>query len=186
MIIYFQSSVTLTNPENYVNYFIEHSVFNISKKMGQKIGNNLLVRLESFCLMPNHFHLLVKESVEGGVSHYMQRVLNAYSKYFNTKYKKSGHVFQGPYKAVHVETNSQLLHLSSYIHRNPIDLNGWSRKLHQYPWSSYKDYVDNNRWGNLLDTSIILEQFTNTEKYLDFVATSTAKNYPDQDLLIDL
>ena len=77
------------------------------------------VELVSFAFIPNHFHLIVHEKKENGISQYMQRILNAYTKYFNAKYKKTGHLFQGPFKAVHTESNEQLLHLSAYIHRNP-------------------------------------------------------------------
>jgi len=74
------------------------------------------VELVSFCLMPNHYHLIVKESKEGGISRYMQRILNSFTKYHNIKHEKIGHLFQGPFKAVRMEDNEQLLHLSAYVH----------------------------------------------------------------------
>ena len=125
--------------------------------------------------MPNHFHLTVKEVAEGGISQYMQRVLNAYTKYYNAKYNKFGHLFQGPYKIVHIEDNRQLLHLSAYIHRNPRELKKWRQKEDKYPWSSYQDYVFENRWGNLLSQNIISDQFESKHEYHNFVKTSTAK-----------
>src|SRR5207237_1342011 len=105
----------------------------------------------------------------------MQRVLNGYTKYFNTKYEKSGHHFQGPYKAVHVSSNDQLLYLSTYIHRNPRELPQWRGREHLYPWSSYQDTVTENRWGKLLTPEILLEQFDSKEDYSNFINTSTAK-----------
>ena len=107
----------------------------------------------------------------------MQRVLNGYAKYYNTKYEASGHLFQGPYRAVHVRTNEQLLYLSTYIHRNPRELQSWKTKEVGYPWSSYRDYAGENRWGKLLVPNIVIEQFkTNSQHdYKHFVQTSPAK-----------
>jgi len=92
-ILYFQSSIIISNPSYYVSHFREHRVFPNSKKTLDKILENRVVELVNFCLMPNHFHLTLFEKEEGGISHYMQRIQNAYTKYFNTKYKKSGHLF---------------------------------------------------------------------------------------------
>ena len=103
----------------------------------------------------------------------MQRVLNAYSKYYNTKYEKSGHIFQGPYKIVHVEDDVQLKHLSAYIHRNPREIIQWKHRYESYPWSSYNDIVLSNRWGDLIMPQILLEE--GVKEYEDFVRTSPAK-----------
>jgi len=108
---------------------------------------------------------------------YMHRVLNSYTKYFNAKYKRSGHLFQGPYQAVHVEDNEQLLHLSAYIHKNPKELEEINehKDLLNYFWSSYQDYGVENRWPEFLKPDIVLGQFKNNEEYIDFVKTSPAK-----------
>ena len=172
LILYFQSPVILLNISRPVKSFVKHSVFNTDK---QEIIKNKFVELTSFCLMPNHFHLIVKEVEENGMARYMQRVLNSYTKYYNTKYNKSGHLFQGPYKAVHVKDNNQLLYLSSYIHRNPRELKEWLNKEDSYPWSSYQDSINKNRFEELLVFDIISEQFGNKKEYDQFVKTSTAK-----------
>ena len=130
--------------------------------------------------MPNHFHLIVKEVEENGIARYMQRVLNGYTKYYNIKYKKTGHIFQGPYKAVHVKDNKQLLYLSTYIHRNPRELKGWAKNEDIYTWSSYQDFVNKNRFEELLVFDIIREQFKNKEEYHQFVKTSPAKLLEDE------
>ncbi len=140
-----------------------------------KIINNKTVELISFTFMPNHFHITACEVKEGGISKYMQRAQESYTKYFNAKYGKSGHLFQGPFQIVHIENNEQLLHLSAYIHRNPREINQWKNKENQYPWSSYQDYVNENRWGELLKREIILSQFSNIKEYEEFVETSGAK-----------
>lgn len=118
--------------------------------------------------MPNHFHLIVFEREEGGIAKYMQRSLNAYTKYFNTKNDKSGHVFQGTYKAIHISDNDQLLYASAYVHRNA--------RARNYPWSSFRDFVSINRWGDLLNSKVILEQFDNSQEYKKWADTSGAKD----------
>ena len=142
--------------------------------------------LIAFALMPNHFHLLVREVQENGISLYMHKILTAYAKYLNTKKEKNGHVLQGPYRVVHVATNEQLLYLTAYIHRNPRDLREWKNKEHLYPWSSYQDFIGTNRWGGLLNTESIQEQFENKEEYNQFIKTSTAKERESlDDVLLD-
>ncbi|OGI65180.1 hypothetical protein A3A95_04010 [Candidatus Nomurabacteria bacterium RIFCSPLOWO2_01_FULL_39_18] len=175
LILYFQSPVTIQNIHRPVKSFVEHSVFNIDKEIEQEIVTRKFVELVSFCLMPNHFHLIVKEIEENGMARYMQRVLNGYTKYCNTKYNKSGHLFQGPYKAVHIRSNEQLLYLSSYVHRNPRELKEWLNKESSYPWSSYQDFIKKNRFKELLVLDIISGQFKNKDKYNKFIKESTAK-----------
>lgn len=188
LIIYFQSHIFFENIGRQVSHFIKNGAFNIDKNLEKKILNNRNIKLINFTLMPNHFHLTVCEFKKGGISKYMQRVLCSYTKYFNTKYKKSGHLFQGPYKAVNIKNNNQLLYLSTYIHRNPRELPEWKNKEHTYPWSSYQDYLKNNRWGKLLKQNIILKQFSSNQEYDDFTKSSLAKELTknlESDLLID-
>lgn len=126
--------------------------------------------------MPNHFHLTIQNMEDGAASVYMHRVLTAYSKYFNAKYNQDGHVFQGPFGAVRVKKNEQLLHLSAYLHKNPKDLSEWENNYTEYPWSSCMDYLRLNRWGRLLDTAVIEGQFSSKSAYKHFLETSTAKD----------
>jgi len=183
-VLFFQSPLSLVNPPSYINYFIGHSVFNISQKIKKQIISDKYVELVSFIFMPNHFHLIVKEKVAGGISQYMQRIQNSFTKYFNTKYKKNGHLFQGPYQIVYIEDDEQLLYLSSYIHRNCRVLNGWKNKEEKYPWSSYSDFLGPNRFGGLLEPEIIMSEFNNAGDYKIEVQNSGAKEIIE-DLLID-
>lgn len=184
LIINFQSPVVFDNINRKVLSFIKNSNFNISEKDIKEILKKRSVELNNFALMPNHFHLTVHELKENGIAQYMQRVLCAYANYFNIKYKRSGHLFQGPYKAVHIKDNDQLLYLSAYIHRNPREISEWKNKEQKYPWSSYQDYVKENRWGELLKQEIVLEQFPNKKDYQKLLETSQAKLF-DEELLID-
>lgn len=139
------------------------------------IRNQRYISLIAFAFMPNHAHWLVLENEEGGVSRYMQRVLNAYTKYFNKKHANVGHLFQGPFKAVHIHFNTQLLHVSAYIHKNPSELKGMRGREDHYEWSSYRDYLGDRRLDGLLDPSPILGQFNSLERYRHYVRTNPAK-----------
>jgi len=176
LLLYFQSPIVFYNISRSVSSFVRHRVFNIEDNLRQKIIKNRTVELTCFCLMPNHFHLIVRETKNNGISNYMQRIQNSYTKYCNIKYQKSGHLLQGPFKIVRIKDNNQLLYLSTYIHRNPIELNRENpRYYYDYTWSSLQDYTNKNRWGELLKTDIIACQFSGKEKYENFVNTSVAK-----------
>lgn len=175
LITHFQSPIRVFNTGWYTKSFVKKGSFNVNENKTDELIKNRSVELISFALMPNHFHLLVKNLEDGVLSVYMHRVLTAYSKYFNAKYNKKGHVFEGPFKTVHVSNNTQLLHLSAYIHKNPKEIPHWENTYDKYPYSSYQDYIGLNRWGNLLSSDIVLKQFKDQTKYKDFVKNSTAK-----------
>ena len=176
-ILYLQSPEPFKNIARISSQFSPNIGFPVPIDTLARILESRFVELVSFCLMPNHFHLLVREKEEGGIAKYMQRVGDGYTKYFNTKHDRTGHVFQGPYKAVHVKSNRQLLYLSSYIHRNPRGLHEWKGWEFEYPWSSLQDFATANRWGGLIVPDIIVGQFDTTKNsnYADFVRMSTAK-----------
>ncbi len=103
--------------------------------------------LIAFCLMPNHFHMLVKQDKADTIDRFMNSLCTRYSMYFNRKYNRVGTLFQGVYKAVLVESGDQLLHLSRYIHKNPSSiLQG--EALRSYSYSSYPNYLykKNTEW----------------------------------------
>lgn len=129
----------------------------------------LQVEIIAFCLMGNHFHLLVKQLKDEGIVKFMAKFTNSYTKYFNTKHNRVGPLFQGVFKAVRIEDDEQLLHLSRYIHLNPIA--GFIVKpeeLKSYKWSSYPEYLGiiNARTTNIKD---VLSFFKSTDEYEDFV-----------------
>lgn len=175
LILHLQSPMVLSNIGRQVSHFVKSRAFNISEEEQDEIAKQREVFLHAFCIMPNHFHLLVSEKNEKGISRYLHRVQTAYGKYFNTRYKVNGHVFQGPFRAVLIEDNEQFLHLTSYIHRNPRELSMWQKTPTTYPWSSYSDFVEASRWSSLLVTNPILEQFSSKNEYNHFVRTSPAK-----------
>lgn len=103
-------------------------------------GGEKLVEIFAYCVMPTHFHLLVKEVKDGTASAYINVVLNSYTKYFNTKYKRKGPLWEGRSKKVPVTTDEQLLHLTRYIHLNPVTAYLVERP-EEWTASSYREYT---------------------------------------------
>lgn len=122
----------------------------------------------SYCLMPNHYHFLLKQKEENGISDFMHSLNTSYTKYFNVDHKRTGRLFEYTFKAVHVETDEQLVHLSRYIHLNPL-IGGLTKKLDHYKWSSYPDFIG-KRNGTICKKEVILDFFNNDKKkYEQFV-----------------
>ncbi|MEK7121282.1 MAG: transposase [Patescibacteria group bacterium] len=126
--------------------------------------------LISYCLMPNHFHFIIKQNSEIPTSKLILKVCTSYSKYFNKKYERVGHVFQDRFKQVHINDNSYLIWLVAYVHQNP-KVAGLIKNLKDYPWSSYRDFLG-ERGDNLCDKEIILSQFKNIKDFESFVEDS--------------
>src|SRR3989344_7001565 len=165
---------------------VKHRIFD--KPVFKEVIRNRYTELVAFCLMPNHFHMILRETKEGGISKFMQRFLNAYTKYFNAKYRRSGHLFEGKFKSAHVDTDEYLDYLSAYIHLNPRELRGFSGLEVNYTWSSFQDFVHENRLGGFLKPGIILEKFYKGSEYEKFVTElpiKTTRDNLDGDLLID-
>lgn len=125
-----------------------------------------LVEIICYCLMPNHFHFLIRQLKNDGISTFMSQLSNSYTKYFNTKYIRIGALLQGVFKAVYVESEEQLVHLSRYIHLNPI-VSGLSKNLTGYAWSSYSTYLGSN--ALYCNPSSVLNLFPSTQKYKEFI-----------------
>lgn len=129
-----------------------------------------LVEILAFCLMPNHIHLLVEQILNNGVSSFMSNFTNSYTRYFNNKRNRYGHIFQGKFKAVRVETDEQLLHASRYIHLNPYGsyLVKTYEELKQYPYSSFPEYLL-PKISNFCNKKKVLSHFTRGQTYQKFV-----------------
>ena len=121
-----------------------------------------LVSVGAYCLMPNHFHILITENTEGGISKYMLKLMTAYTMYFNKKYERSGKLCEGTFKSQYVNSDRYMKYLYSYIHMNPAKLKdkNWktnTRKnpkellefVYTYPYSSMTEYKE--RSFNILD-----------------------------------
>ncbi len=130
---------------------------------------NKQIELISYSLMPNHFHLLIKQKEEQGITKFMSKFTNSYTKYFNTKHSRVGPLFQGLFKAVLIETTEQLIHMSRYIHLNPASaFIIQPNELEEYNWSSYPEYI-NPSTNNLCNSSLVLNNFKSTHHYRNFI-----------------
>lgn len=132
-----------------------------------------LIEIAAYCLMPNHFHLLIYEKEEGGISKFMQKLTTAYTMYFNKRYKRTGALFQGKFKARHASASDNYLkYLMAYIHLNPVKLidREWREKgiknkkqaedfLSRYNYSSYLDFLQNDRTEKIILNKEILPEY---------------------------
>ena len=98
--------------------------------------------LHSFCLMPNHFHLMIEQKKDVSISTLILKICTSYAKYLNRKYQRVGHVFQDQFKAVQIENDSQLMWTSAYIHTNPVK-DRFVKNPSDWQWSSYNDFALN-------------------------------------------
>ena len=126
-----------------------------------------IIEIVCYCLMPNHFHFLLQQKRATGITEFVSKLTNSYTKYFNIKNGRVGPLFQGEFKSVHIETNEQLLHLSRYIHLNPL-VGYVTKYLESYKWSSYVEYT-NPSISEICRKDIILSQFKSLNDYRQFV-----------------
>jgi putative transposase len=135
-----------------------------------------IVDILAYALMPNHYHLMLQQRVDGGVSKFMHDVATGFTMFFNEKYDRSGSLFQGRYKYKPVTTQSQLLYLPHYIHLNPIKLIGNQVNLGGstsldallgYRWSSLRDYAGMRNIPSILEPKLILETFGGSQQYVN-------------------
>jgi len=133
-----------------------------------------LVELMVFALMPNHYHLMLRQVVERGISRFMHALGTAYTNFFNEKYERSGSLFQSKYKYVPVTEDGHLIHLPHYIHLNPLPVvaeqglvsgvEAWERLL-EYRWSSLRDYQGKHNYPSLIEQRFVAELFGTREQY---------------------
>ncbi len=130
--------------------------------------NETLIRIISFVFMPNHFHFLLQQATENGISKFVSQFSNSCTKYFNMKYQRIGPLLQGVFKAVRIETDEQLLHVSRYIHLNPlVSFVVKDDDFLSYPWSSLEEYLRGK--SNLVFLDPVLSHFSSPEDYKTFV-----------------
>jgi len=143
------------------------------------VPRDTIVDVHGWCLMGNHYHLLLSEKVEGGSSLFLRKLNVGYAMYFNEKYKRTGTLFQGRTKKIHITSDAYFLHILHYIHLNPLDfLDGatsWRMReledahsalayLDEYRWSSYMDYCGRKNFPSILTTALYTDVFGNYRK----------------------
>jgi len=121
----------------------------------------------AYCLMPNHYHFLIRQEGEQTAGLLPQRVFNSYAKAYNKRFDHSGTLFEGPYQVVHIEDEPHLLHLCRYIHANPVK-DGLVTQLEDWPYSNYLEWMG-LRSGTLVDREFVQSHFPKLEMYKTFV-----------------
>lgn len=121
----------------------------------------------AYCLMPNHFHLLLKQTSQDGVTKLMKQVTNAYTEYYNKKYQIQGPLMQGRYKAVSIDKDAYLLQIARYIHLNPVVAN-LVEKAGDYPWGSAREY-ESALIESICNKRIILSYYSTEKAHMNFI-----------------
>jgi putative transposase len=133
-----------------------------------------VLEIIAYCLMPNHFHFIVRQIEANGVTEFFKSVCGGYVKAVNKAYSRSGHLFEGKYKMKLIDTDEYLIHLSRYIHLNPVRA-GLVLAPECWSYSSYSAYTDVDSQNNI-KSEYILHQFNGIAGYMDFV-----RNYKIED-----
>jgi putative transposase len=146
------------------------------------------VDILSYCLLPNHFHLLLKQNRDGGISQFMHRLSMGYARSFNVSHNRTGSLFEGPYKMVRIENEAQLFHVPRYIHLNALDLTSlnwrdgqisdWEaaeKRLEAYPWSSHQVYLGKPQELSVIHEPLVRAIFPTAEEYRQFLRGWTGR-----------
>lgn len=126
-----------------------------------------LVEIVSYCLIPNHYHFILKQQQDCGISEFIKRLAGGYTWYFNNRYNRSGVLFQGKFKSIRVKSYSHLLKLMVYVNCN-YEIHGLG-KAESWIWSSFPDVIG-KRCGTLCNFDIIREEFGKPEDFKNFCA----------------
>lgn len=137
----------ILNFDRFIEFNYKYSRFkrlelSVQKAIAINLQNSpVLVEIIAYCIMPTHLHLILKQIAENGISQYMARALNSYTRYFNVSHRRSGPLWTGRFKNVLVKDDKQLLHSTRYLHLNPTSAK-LVKKPEQWQFSSYHEYID--------------------------------------------
>lgn len=162
-----------------VRYYFNPKMINVELEKERKV-RKILVDILLFTLMPNHFHLLLRQKRGNGIVKFMQKLGTGYTMYFNKKYDRVGGLFQGRFKAVLVNKETHFIYLPSYIHTNPLSLiYGGSTSiefLENYRWSSLPDYIGKKNFPSITRRDFLLSIFGNEEGYRKHIKSWLIEN----------
>ncbi len=178
MLLYIANTTKSFRLDQLINY--QHKVF---KDIFSIDRGELLVSIGGWCLMNNHFHLLLKQEVDGGITKFMKKLGTGYSMYFNIKYNRRGALFGGLFKSKLIEDDDYMKHLLGYVHLNPLEIKfpNWEKSigknnremknfLESYVYSSYTDYLHKKREVSaILSTKAFPKYFNDTKDFSDFI-----------------
>ncbi len=143
----------------------------------QRMSEYLTPELDviAYCLMPNHFHFLVQQHQPEAISTFMGRISKSYVQAVNMRFNRTGHLFEGKYKINEIDTVQYLVHLSSYIHLNPVRA-GLVNEVKDWRFRSYKAYAEKNENEGLVKPNVVLQEFDENNSYSKFVETYQPNN----------
>ncbi|KKR39311.1 MAG: hypothetical protein UU18_C0011G0023 [Parcubacteria group bacterium GW2011_GWB2_40_8] len=169
------------NVVNNVYFFEKPNTIDVRRQYKKK-KRKLLVVIHAFCLMDNHYHLLVSSKVNGGIPKFMKKINMGYSKYFNIKYDRSGALFEGRHKKILIKDEAHFIHLPYYIHLNPLDFVApeWRERkikdfkkvvdfINSYRWSSHLDYIGKNNFPSVTQRNFLLDFFGGEKEYMNSI-----------------
>lgn len=168
-----------TTKEDLDRFFKSIEIFNTIKGVGSLRDaprhsvsgkKGALVNIIAYGVNPNHFHFIIEQVSEKGIEKFMHKLGMGYAKYFNTKYKRSGALFQGKFKAKLIDTDEYLLHLSAYINLNH-EAHGRGHRVSTLARSSWEEYIGEGQ-GGICKPEIVLDQFKNKGAYRKFAESS--------------
>lgn len=190
----FYESLYLFNDDNYESpgsSLGRQSLLSRDRIMGY--SRDVLVEILSFVMIPNHFHFLLRQSKENGISRFMQNVGKGYAQYFNRKYNRSGALFESKYKAVHIGKDAQFYHLPRYIHLNALDttqlnwrdglVEDWRKAeqfLNSFPWSSHHIFMNRRQQLPVIKEDFIWNNFSDTSLYIKYLQEWTGRESHDR------
>lgn len=153
--------------------FREHDNYLFLLRRLSRIATEKPISIIAYCLMPNHYHFLLRQNGEFSIGAFMQNLFNSYSKAFNKMYGRTGTLFEGPFKSIHVDKSNYLIYLCRYIHRNPKEACLVSN-LSDWPYSNYLEWIE-KRNGKLIDRAFVKANFKSPAEYEKFVEESEHK-----------
>jgi REP element-mobilizing transposase RayT len=157
----------------------EENYFYLLRKLKEKVIEYDIAVI-SYCLMPNHYHFLLRQGSSKSVESLVQWLFNVYTKAFNAMYKRSGTLFEGPFKSLEIKKDSHLLHLCRYIHRNPLDA-GLVAKIEDWKFSNYMEWIG-KREDILVDLDFVQEHYASPEEYKEFVLDYVSPKHIEREM----
>jgi len=169
-----------TERVNNLTYFLRYNSKDAGRPYIERGGRKrkLLVKIHSFCFMPNHYHMLLSPLTKNGIPLFMKKFNGGYAKYFNERYNRTGALFEGKYKRIIIKNEAHFIHIPYYIHLNPLDLitPEWrEKKLHDfnkaikflesYRWSSHMDYLGVKNFPSVTQREFLFDIFGSNKQY---------------------
>ncbi len=147
--------------------FFEEENYEFLINKVRKYSKEFDISVIAYCLMPNHYHFILKQNSEMGLNKCVQNIFNSYTKAINKRYKRSGTLFEGKFKANEIFEDSTILEVCRYVRRNPLEA-GLVKNLEDWQYSNYLEWI-RLRNGDLCDEEFIANNFPNPHDYKKYV-----------------